>query len=179
MLPRGGGDPLGNGPVQGEELAGSRTNAANRSPPRSVCSNAVNTALLQPAALRPNGPCNGTDHRVMAGHEASLPHTAVDTVIPMTRGGDKLHTVCGCVRAWRRIAGQRLTSREITGSEATGPNSADSAPPRQRPPGSPAERQRKIQRGRGRHTYRSRLPSTPLRDVGSRGRRIVAIAGGQ
>lgn len=31
----------------------------------------------------------------MADHEASLPHTAVDTVIPMTRGVDKLRTVCG------------------------------------------------------------------------------------
>jgi hypothetical protein len=34
----------------------------------------------------------------MAGHEASLPHTAVDTVLPMTRGGDKLRTVCGRLR---------------------------------------------------------------------------------
>jgi hypothetical protein len=34
----------------------------------------------------------------MAGHEASLPHSAVDTVIPMTRGLDKLRTVCGRLR---------------------------------------------------------------------------------
>jgi hypothetical protein len=34
----------------------------------------------------------------MAGHEASLPRSAVDTVIPMTRGVDKLRTVCGRLR---------------------------------------------------------------------------------
>ena len=34
----------------------------------------------------------------MARREASLPHTAVDTAITMTRGGDKLRTVCGRLR---------------------------------------------------------------------------------
>jgi hypothetical protein len=71
-------------------------NAANRPASSfSMCSNAVTTALLQPAALRSSGPCSGTDHRRIAGHEAILPGTAVDTAIPMTRGGDKLRTVCG------------------------------------------------------------------------------------
>jgi hypothetical protein len=64
----------------------------------SPCSNTVITALLQLAALRSTGPYSGKDHRATAGHEASVPHTAVDTVIPMTRGGDKLRTVCGRLR---------------------------------------------------------------------------------
>jgi hypothetical protein len=34
----------------------------------------------------------------MAGHGASPLHTAVDTVIPLTSGVDKLRTVCGCLR---------------------------------------------------------------------------------
>jgi len=34
----------------------------------------------------------------MARREASLPHTAVDTAITMTRGGDKLRTICGRLR---------------------------------------------------------------------------------
>jgi hypothetical protein len=42
----------------------------------------------------------------MAGHEASLPHAAVDTVIPMTRGVDKLRTVCGRLR--RNAARERF-----------------------------------------------------------------------
>ena len=56
------------------------------------CSNYCITATRRAAFQRP---CNGTDHHAMAGHEASLRRTAVDTVIPMTRSVDKLRTVCG------------------------------------------------------------------------------------
>jgi hypothetical protein len=100
--------------------------------PLSLCSNSVITALLQSAAPRSSGPRNGTDHRVMAGHEASLPYTAVDTVIPMTRGADKLRTVCGrvtpedrCVRGSKRAVSSAVSPpRAPAATAAAGSSSA-------------------------------------------------------
>jgi hypothetical protein len=71
----------------------------------------------------------------MAGHEASLPHTAVDTVIPMTRGVDKLRTVCGRLR--RNAARERFCkssdSRRFRRWEAPASHTAHSCCPAQAP----------------------------------------------